>query len=77
MNLMTDPYRKDVSKYNHIDIYRILDLYKVYDPAVGHAVKKLLCAGQRGAKDVRQDLIEAMSSIDRAISMMDEDEPPI
>lgn len=74
---MTSIYRKDVSKYTHIDIYRILDLYRVYDPAIGHAVKKLLCAGQRGVKDARQDLIEAMSSIDRAISMMDEDEPPV
>jgi hypothetical protein len=52
-----------------IDIYDILELYKVYNPAVAHAVKKLLMSGQRGYKDVIQDLEEAKQSITRAIEL--------
>lgn len=55
----------------HVDVYLLLDLYKVHNAAVAHAVKKLLCAGSRGAKDIRQDLVEARDSIQRAIDIID------
>jgi hypothetical protein len=58
----------------HVDVYRVLKAFDVTDPALQHAVKKLLCAGLRGAKDARQDLCEAVQSIRRALEMMDEDE---
>lgn len=67
-------YIKDVRHLNAIDVYRVLELFGVTNPALQHAVKKLLCAGQRGAKDYRKDLQEAMDSIDRALVMLDEDE---
>lgn len=67
-------YIKDISHLQAIDIYRVLELYEVTNPAVQHAVKKLLCAGKRGAKDYRKDLKEALDSIDRALVMLDEDE---
>ena len=43
-------------------------------PSIGHAVKKLLCAGKRGAKDYRQDLIEAKAkqALIEKLAMMDE-----
>lgn len=66
-------YFKDVSRYTHIDVYRVLSLWGVTCPATQHAVKKLLAAGQRGAKDGRKDLTEARDSINRALQMMDED----
>jgi hypothetical protein len=72
---MNSPYFKDVSKLKSVDIYRVLNLFDVRSHPVGHAVKKLLCAGKRGAKDYRQDLIEAKASIDRELAMMDEEEP--
>lgn len=72
---MNSPYFKDVSKLKSVDIYRVLNLFDVRSHAVGHAIKKLLCAGKRGAKDYRQDLIEAKASIDRELEMMDEEEP--
>jgi len=72
---MNSPYFKDVSKLKSVDIYRVLNLFDVRSHAVGHAIKKLLCAGKRGAKDYRQDLIEAKASIDRELAMMDEEEP--
>ncbi len=66
-------YFKDVSNLNHIDVYRILKLYDVTDPCIQHAIKKLLCAGQRGVKSTKKDYLEAVDAIQRALEMMYED----
>lgn len=66
-------YHKDVSKLKSVDVYRVLVLFDVRSHAVGHAIKKLLCAGKRGVKDYRQDLIEAKASIERELAMIDEE----
>lgn len=66
-------YKKDVKHLDTLDVYRVLDLYGVTQPALQHAVKKLLCAGQRGAKDYERDLREAIDSIERALQMAVED----
>ena len=66
-------YTRDISHLEKIDIYRILDLYEVKAPAIQHAIKKLLCAGQRGNKDEYQDIVEAAKSIDRWLDMRRED----
>ena len=52
-----------------IDVYCVLDCYRVTCPATGHAIKKLLCAGLRGKGDRLQDLIEARDAITRAIAL--------
>lgn len=67
-------YFKDVSHLKEVDVYRVLRLFEVADPCVQHAVKKLLCSGQRGAKDRERDLREAVDSINRALQMIAEDE---
>jgi hypothetical protein len=59
--------------YPHIDVYRVLELFEVADPALQHIVKKALCAGQRGAKDFRKDLEEIVDTGNRRIEMLDED----
>lgn len=64
-------YHKDVSAYDMIDVYDVLRLYEVESHPVGHAIKKLLMAGRRGAKDYRQDLQEAAQSIQREIDTLD------
>ena len=69
---MYDHYFKDVSHLKVIDIYRILELYGVTDPCVQHAVKKLLCSGQRGAKDADKDISEAMDTLNRYFEMQAE-----
>lgn len=67
-------YFKNVQHLNDLDVYRVLKLFNVTDPCIAHAVKKLLVAGGRGAgKDIRQDLREAIDSIDRALEMIEED----
>ena len=67
-------YQKNVEHLKWIDVYRVLDLFGVSNPCVQHAIKKLLCAGQRGAKDERKDIEEAVSSLVRCLEMKTEDE---
>ena len=52
-----------------IDVYSVLDAFKVISPPLQHAIKKQLLPGNRGAKDKLKDLREARSSLDRAIEM--------
>lgn len=66
-------YFKDVSGISKLDIYRLLKLYEVEDPCIQHAIKKLLCAGQRGAKSPSKDVQEAKDSLTRYQEMEDED----
>lgn len=65
-------YFKDVSHLTHIDVYRVLDLFSVTDPALGHAAKKILCAGIRGAKDQAKDVQEAIDTLTRWQEMQKE-----
>jgi hypothetical protein len=59
--------------YDAVDVYRMLELFDVDSPAIAHAIKKLLAAGQRGAKDARRDVAEARDALDRWLEMRDED----
>ena len=72
-NNNNNPYIVDISKYNKLDIYRILKLYNVCDPCLQHAIKKLLCAGKRGLKPQTQDINEAILSLKRFVEMQGED----
>jgi hypothetical protein len=67
-------YFKDVRHLDGIDVYRVLELFNVTDPCLQHAIKKLLCAGGRGAKDMEQDVQEAMDTLERWQDMCREDE---
>ena len=61
-----------------VDVYDILETFKrdgdgnfrqclPGDDAIAHAVKKLLCPGERGHKGRLQDLAEALVCVQRAI----------
>lgn len=64
-------YHKDVSQCDTIDIYVICDLYvKDNSGCIQHAVKKLLCCGERGVKDNVKDLQEAIDTIQRKIEIL-------
>lgn len=52
-----------------IDVYDVLKAFNVVNPAIQHAIKKLLAGGQRGYKDVEQDYNEAIQSIKRGIEL--------
>jgi len=70
-----DHYEAPASKYHvqikgqWVDVYDILTAYSVTNPADAHAIKKMLCPGQRGAKDGIQDRQEAIVSLQRAIEL--------
>lgn len=67
-------YFKDVSHLKDIDVYRVLGLFGVTDQAIGHAVKKLLVAGGRGAgKDIGRDIQEAIDTLERWKELRQED----
>lgn len=68
-------YYRDVSMYQSIDVYRVLWLFEVTSQPVGHAIKKLLVPGKRGAKSYEEDVKEAIASLQRELSMLAEDNP--
>jgi hypothetical protein len=67
-------YFKKTVHLDAVDVYRVLELFEVTDPCLQHAIKKLLCAGGRGAKDMEQDVQEAMDTLERYQDMCREDE---
>lgn len=68
-------YFKDVRHIDTIDIYTICDLYvKDNSGCIQHAVKKLLCCGERGVKDNVKDLNEAIDTIKRKIELLEADQ---
>lgn len=66
-------YKKPVAGLQFVDVYRVLALFGVTDPCIQHAVKKLLVAGGRGAKDISQDVQEAIDTLQRWQEMRAED----
>lgn len=70
-------YKKDVSHLSFIDVYRVCQLFDVKDPCLQHAVKKVLCAGQRLAKGEAQDIQEAIDTLVRHQDMRQEDSAAI
>jgi hypothetical protein len=67
-------YFKKTVHLDAVDVYRVLELFEVTDPCLQHAIKKLLCAGGRGAKDMEQDVQEAMDTLERYQDMCRENE---
>lgn len=66
-------YFKDVRHLSYVDIYRLLDLFEITDQPIAHAIKKLMVAGARGAKDRDQDISEAIDCLLRRQAMRKED----
>ncbi len=68
--------REIVGKYGTgkcvVDVYRVLDAFKTDDAAIDHAIKKLLCGGERGVKGQEQDWLEAIQSIQQAIALLND-----
>lgn len=54
-----------------LDVYRILDLFKVTDPTMQHIIKKAIRFGD-GHKSVMEELKDIKDTIDRRIEMEEE-----
>jgi hypothetical protein len=67
---LTNKYQRLVPSTT-IDVYDVLMAWNVTNPAIQHAIKKLLQPGQRGHKTRAEDLQEALVSLQRAIEIED------
>jgi hypothetical protein len=54
-----------------LDPYAVARLWELNDPALFHAFKKILCAGNRGAKSKTQDIQEAKDALTRWMQLED------
>lgn len=72
-DVLYNHYVKDVTKFQKLDVYRVLELFEVKSPAIQHAIKKLLAAGKRGSKTMEKDVEEAIISLERWQDMRGED----
>lgn len=57
-----------------VDVYAILKAFNVTCPGRQQAIKKLLCAGQRGKGDEAADLQGALAALLRAIELQKEEQ---
>lgn len=48
-----------------VDVYRVLSAFNVQNPMAQHAIKKLLCAGLRGHKDLNEDVDDIIDSLQK------------
>jgi hypothetical protein len=56
----------------YVDVYDVLTAFNTINPAMDHAIKKMLAPGKRGNKSTIQDMNEAIQSIKRAIELEQE-----
>lgn len=57
-----------------LDPARICQIYKITNLVQGSIVKKALCAGNRGHKDIKKDINDIITACNRWLEMIDEDE---
>ena len=64
-------YYKDVTHLSAVDVYMMLHLFPLNDDStcLGHAVKKIMVPGGRGAKGRQQDIEEAIDSLKRFLQI--------
>lgn len=62
-------YFKDVRHLNIIDVYAIMRLFGITNQEQGHAFKKILAAGNRGAKSMIKDMREVIDTLERSLEL--------
>lgn len=68
-----DHYFIDVSAYDRVDVYRLIELAGITCPVAQHVFKKAFATGKRGHKDLRRDWQDMADSAGRKLQMLDED----
>lgn len=66
-------YFIDVSAYDRVDVYRLIELAGITCPVAQHVFKKAFATGKRGHKDLRRDWQDIADSAARRLQMIDED----
>ncbi len=59
-------YNKEIKPNVIVDVYDVLQAWKVTNPALQHLIKKGLQAGNRGHKTLEQDMDDIIASAIRA-----------
>lgn len=59
-------YNREIKPGVFVDVYDVLQAFKVTNPALQHLVKKALAVGKRGHKDVNEDYQDIIDSAVRA-----------
>ena len=59
-------YHREIKPGVFVDVYDVLKAFDVRNPALQHLLKKALAAGQRGHKDLAQDMDDIVASAIRA-----------
>jgi hypothetical protein len=67
-------YSREIKPGVHVDVYDALKAWDVRNPALQHLIKKALQAGNRGHKDLMEDLQDILDSAKRAIELEMKDE---
>jgi hypothetical protein len=65
-------YMREVKPGVWVDVYDVLRAWGVVDPCLQHLLKKALASGQRGHKDLKEDLEDILASAKRAVEMHEE-----
>lgn len=55
-----------------VDVYDVIKAFNVTSGPMQHTLKKVLCAGERGHKDLLEDLNDIIASVEREIEMVKE-----
>lgn len=67
-------YSREIKTGIYADVYDVLKAWGVRNPALQHLIKKALQAGNRGHKDLMEDLQDIVDSAKRAIELEMKDE---
>lgn len=62
-------YMREIKPGVWVDIYDVLQAWKITNPAQQHLAKKAMQGGQRGHKDYETDMLDIISSAKRAIEL--------
>jgi hypothetical protein len=65
-------YSREIKQGVFVDVYDVLRAFNVTDPCLSHLTKKALAGGQRGHKDLGEDLRDILASAKRAVEMYEE-----
>ncbi len=71
LRTVVSPVKDETGNYPmiEVDVYAVLTAFEVTCPATAHAIKKLLCPGQRGKGSRLDDLVGALAAVNRAIEI--------
>ncbi len=64
--MSNNKYQREIKPGVFVDVYDVLKAWGVRNPALQHLIKKALAVGQRGHKDVAEDLQDIVDSAVRA-----------